>query len=120
MTAQERQTIEILSLFSQPQPSELLLVGSGLKLPEVNDALIGLMDDAIVQRVFDDTRNDDCYSLLPITRAFVYGEVSKAGTEATIRKRLSDYFEARDIKNEADRLVVRAVRQNADNSDTAQ
>jgi len=41
------------------------------------------------------------------------------GAEARIRNRLTEYFEATDIKSKADRIIVRAVRQNAGSSDTA-
>lgn len=120
MNSAERTLLEVLSLFTQAQPSEVLLVGSGLKLPELQDALSVLIDDAIIQKGFDPDRNDDCYSLLPITRAFVYSDVAlRDGGEQTIRNRLRDYFEARDIINADDRVVIRAVRQNTENSDTA-
>ena len=120
MNSSERTLLEVLSLFTQAQPSEVLLVGSGLKLPELQDALSVLIDDAIIQKGFDPDRNDDCYSLLPITRAFVYLDVThREGREEAIRNRLRDYFEARDIKNADDRVVIRAVRQNTDTSDTA-
>jgi tetratricopeptide (TPR) repeat protein len=120
MTVSERTLLEVLSLFTQPQPTEVILVGSDLKLPDLQDALSTLLDDVIVQRSFDSSRNDDAYSLLPITRAFVYNEVVQhEGREAAIRDRLSDYFEAKDVKNPDDRVVIRAVRQSAETSDTA-
>lgn len=120
MDESERTVLEVLSLFSQAQPSEFLLVGSGLKLSVLQDVLSVLIDDAIIQKRFDPDRNDDCYSLLPIIRAFVYSDVTnRDGREKAIRNRLRDYFEATDIKNVDDRVVVRAVRQNADTSDSA-
>ena len=120
MKSSERTLLEVLSLFTQAQPSEVLLVGSGLKLPELQDALSVLIDDAIIKKSFDSDRNDDCYSLQPITRAFVYADIKhREGGEHAIRNRLRDYFEARDITNPDDRVVIRAVRQNTDTSDTA-
>lgn len=120
MSPSERVLLEVLSLFTQAQPSEVLLVGSGLKLPDLQDALSALIEDAIIVKGFDPERNDDSYSILPITRAFVYSDVvSRDGREQAIRARLRDYFEARDIKNPDDQIVVRAVRQNAEASDAA-
>ncbi len=120
MTQEERLVVEVLSLFQQPQPTEVVLIGSKLNIPEVQDALGSLMDDAIVQRVFDQDRNDDSYVLLPITRAFIYSNVSKRdGVEAQIRKRLSDYFDAKDVRNEQDRPAVREIRQVASAGDSA-
>lgn len=120
MNAGEQSVVQVLGLFSQAQPIEVLLVGTGLKNTDVEDALVNLIDDAIVQRTFDDARNDDCYSLLSITRTFVASEVGKQdGLEKHIRRRLSDYYEARDIQDESQRLVIRAVRQNADQGDMA-
>lgn len=120
MTDKERTITEVLSLFTQAQPTEVLVVGADLTAADIQDGLVSLMNDAIVQRSFDQSRNDDCYSLLPITRAYVYSEVQKkAGIEKTVRKRLSDYFEARDVKSEDERIVIRQVRQGAGSGDSA-
>lgn len=119
MTDKEKKITEILSLFTQAQPTEVLLVGADLTPPDVQDALVSLMNDAIVQRSFDQSRNDDCYSLLPITRTYVYSEVQKkVGLEKDVRKRLSDYFEAKDVQSEDERIVIRQVRQGTGSSDS--
>ncbi|WP_156346537.1 tetratricopeptide repeat protein [Verrucomicrobium spinosum] len=120
MVQNERTVLEVLSLFAQPQPSEVLLVGSALKLPELQDALSTLIEDAIVVKHFNQGLNDECYTVLAITRSFIYSELVKnGGREQTIRVRLRDYFEARDIKNEDDRIVVRSIRQSAGKNDSA-
>ena len=52
--------------------------GQGFALdPKLLDSIEQLVDDALIQRVFDPSLNDYAYVLLPITRAFVYGEVSR-------------------------------------------
>lgn len=120
MSDEEKKLTEVLSLFTQAQPTEVLLVGADLTPPDVQDALASLMNDAIVQRSFDESRNDDCYSLLPITRAYVYAGVQKKdGAEKAIRKRLTDYFEAKDVWNEDERVAIRQVRQGTGSSDSA-
>jgi tetratricopeptide (TPR) repeat protein len=108
--------VQVLSLFSTPLPTESLLIGAGpggaVTDPKVSDAIEQLVDDALVQRVFDASRNDYCYTLLPITRAFVYAQVVRdQSLEASIRNRLSDWFEARDVRVADERLAIRASRQ---------
>lgn len=120
MSEEEKTLTEVLSLFTQAQPTEVLLVGADLTPPDVQDALGSLMTDAIIQCSFDESRNDDCYSLLPITRVYVYAGVQKKdGVEKAIRKRLTDYFEAKDILNEDERIAIRQVRQGTGSSDSA-
>jgi tetratricopeptide (TPR) repeat protein len=63
-------------------------------------------------RTPDAERNDFLYVLAPLTRSFVLGELRRdRRAEAQIRKRLSDWYEARDVKNPQDRAVMREVRQ---------
>ncbi len=120
MRKDERLVVDVLSLFSQPQPSEVLLVGSGLKLTDLQDVLAVLIDDAIIQAGFDTDKNNEVYSLMSITRTFVYSAVTAdGGKEEAIRQRLRDYFEARDIKNQDDRIVIQAIRQGNESSETA-
>lgn len=120
MRKEERLIVDVLSLFSQPQPSEVLLVGSGLKLNDLQDVLAVLIDDAIIQAGFDTDKNNEVYSLMSITRTFAYSAVTAdGGKEETIRQRLRDYFEARDIKNQDDRIVIQSIRQGNESSETA-
>ena len=71
----ERALLQVLSLFQHPQPSEVLYVGSNIAEIQMEDALGVLQKDALVQRFFDDEKNDYTYSLLPLTRKFVYTRV---------------------------------------------
>lgn len=120
MTAGERAVVEVLSLFQRPLLTEALLVGAFLPHHRLTDALEQLVEDALVQRIFDPDHNDYAYILLPITRAFVYTQVTRqSNLEPKIRKRLADYYEAKDVKDPEERLVVREVRQGADSSESA-
>lgn len=120
MRKEERLVVDVLSLFSQPQPNEVLLVGSGLKLNELQDVLAVLIDDAIVQVGFDGDKNHEVYSLMSITRSYVYSAVSAdGGKEEAIRQRLRDYFEARDVKNHDERIVIQAIRKGNESSESA-
>lgn len=108
----ERTVLEILSLFQQPIATEALLAGTDLPGYRVMDALEDLVSEALVQRLFDPDQNDYAYTLLPMTRAFVYGQVSRQPRlESRLRRRLSDWFEAKDVKDGAERLVIRELRQ---------
>lgn len=109
---EEKLVLKALALFSRPLPSEAVLVGTTLPGYRFSDVSEILLEDSLMQRVFDPHLNDYEYGLLPITHAFVYGEVKKEiAFETTIRKRLADYYEARDIADARQRVIIREVRQ---------
>lgn len=124
LSPEERRVLETLALFQAPLPTETVLVGASMAKgfvadPTLLDAISDLVDDALVQRVFDARLNDYAYALLPITRAFVYAEVSRNRRRADeIRTRLTDYFEAKDIRDNDARLVIRESRQGQSNTET--
>lgn len=118
----EKAVLQVLSLFQAPLPTEALFVGAGdgSSNHKLIDTVDQLVEDALVHRLFDPNLNDYAYTVLPITRAFVSSQLAKQGTlEQKIRSRLSDYFEARDVKDVDQRLVVREVRQGKSQSETA-
>jgi len=120
MQTEEKAILQVLSLFQRPLPIEAIVVGSNMSLVKFQDVIELLVNDALIQRLFDPNLNDYTYVLLPIIRAFVYSEVAKQSMlERTIRKRLSDYFEAKDIKDEKERLVIRELRQGGENPEMA-
>lgn len=110
MTGHERDILRVLSLFSSYLPCEALHVGSRVPVHLVLDTTENLISDGLIHRLFDPQFNDYSFSLKPILRTFVSREF-EADQESKIRKRLSDYFEAKDIKNLENRIVVRAIRQ---------
>lgn len=112
MPGAEKSVLQVLSLFQRPLQSEAILIGSGLPQHRLQDVIDTLVNDALVQRFFDENLNDYCYGLLPVTRAFIYHDVcAKGDIETKIRQKLTDYFEARDIKDQRQRLVIRDLRQ---------
>jgi len=120
MTGPEQAVLQVLSLFQRPVPAEALLVGSGIPQLKLLDAIEDLIADAVMQRLFDSERNDYCFTLLPITRAFVRNQMAKQqGLEDKIRQRLADYFEARDVSDPKERIVIREVRQGKGGSESA-
>jgi tetratricopeptide (TPR) repeat protein len=87
---------------------------------QVSDALDDLFADSVVKRLFDPDRNDYCFTLFPITRAFVSAHMNKQhGLADEMRGRMADWFEARDVYDSAERLVVREVRQGKGGSESA-
>lgn len=125
MTIEERRVLEALALFQAPLAPEALLVGAAASAgaatdPRLLDAIERLVDDALVQRVFDPGLNDYAYALLPVTRAFVAAELSKEKERAdAIRGRLTDYFEARDVRDPDARLALREARQGKSGTETS-
>lgn len=116
----ERSVLQVLSLFQQPVPAEAVFAAVGLSSYQSLDAVESLLSDALIQRLFDPERNDYTYTLLPMTRVFVYDQVTKQeGLEAKVRKTLSDWFEAKDIKDQHERRVVRQIRQGTESPESA-
>jgi len=112
MPGAEKSVLQVLSLFQRPVPTEALLVGARLPGYKLLDITEGLVADALVQRLFDPDRNEYCYTMLPLTRAFVYGQVSREPElEKEIRQTLSDWFDAKDVLNPEERIIIREVRQ---------
>ncbi len=120
MSAAEKSVLHVLSLFQNPLPTEAIFVGGTVAHHKALDALNVLVDDALVHRLFDPGINDYVYTLLPITRAFVYSDVcTHEGIEKKIRRQLGEYFEATDVRDPNQRLVIRDVRQGRADSEAA-
>ncbi len=114
----EKTVLQVLSLFQQPQASEVIYVGSGINAVKAQDAISVLMKDALIQRYFDPDKNDYTYNLLPLARAFVYAQVKLAASiEIQIRTRLNAYFDAKDIRDPEERIVIREIRQGKNNAE---
>jgi len=104
--------LQVLALFNRPLQSEAILVSTALPGHKFQDLTDRLLADSLIQRMFDPDLNDYCYGLLPITRSFVYGEVRKdLEFEPKIRRRLTDYYEARDVADPRQRIIIREIRQ---------
>ena len=120
LTPAERAVLETLSVLEQPMPTEALVAGAGATDAQVLDAVEELTDDVLVQRVFDPDRNDYCFTILPITRAFTRTDLQRRpNISRAIQLRLSNWYNATDVDNEADRVVVREVRSGRNTDDTA-
>ncbi|MGH2594424.1 MAG: RNA-binding domain-containing protein [Actinomycetota bacterium] len=117
LLASERAVLEILSLFERPISAEAIVAGSEQADHRLLDGIDALVSESLVQRLFDSALNDYVYTLLPMTRAFVYGEV-QPDLEDRVRRRLSDWFEARDVKDTGERVLIRELRQGKGGSES--
>jgi len=116
----ERAVLETLSVLERPIPTEAVIAGAGLPGHQVLDAVEDLLADAMVYRVFDELRNDYCFTTLPITRAFTRRDLARRPNVArAAQRRLSAWFEATDVADSDERLVVRELRQGRGTDDTA-
>ena len=118
MSASEKMILDVLCIFNKPIPEDVIIVGSDWNKSEIQDSIEDLVRDTLIQRFFDSDLNDYTYSLLPITRGFVYSELSKdEKRESIIRSRMTSYYEATDIKDPETRQAVRTIRQGKKGSD---
>lgn len=120
LTQAEQSVLETLSILEQPIPTEAVVAGSGSVDSQVLDAIEELTDDALIQRVFDPDRNDYCFAILPVTRAFTRIDLQRRPNRSRdIQRRLTNWFEASDVANEEERLVVREIRSGRNTDDSA-
>lgn len=120
MTQDQRSILQVISLINKPLPIEAVAVASDLPMHKTADVLEELKDYSIIERIYDGNYHDLVYSLLPVTSTFVYRELTKStGVESTVRKRLSSWYEARDIHDPAQRQLVQDVRQGEKNPEIA-
>jgi tetratricopeptide (TPR) repeat protein len=120
LSQSERAVLEILSIFERPISVEAIVAGSEQADYRLMDSVDALIDESLVQRLYDNSLNDYAYTLMPMTRAFVYQEVAKQPElENRIRRKLSDWFEAKDFRDPSERTVVRELRQGKGSSESA-
>jgi len=112
LDATEKSVLDVLSLFERPLPTEAIVIGASSTPQRVTDSLDDLLADSMIQRLFDPERNDYCYTVFPIARAFVNTNLNKqAGRADKMRSVMTDWFEAKDVSDPAERLTVRELRQ---------
>jgi tetratricopeptide (TPR) repeat protein len=120
MTPEQRSVLHVLSLTNTPLPIEAVSAGAGLAPHQAADVIEELKDYSLIERVYDTSYRDLVHSLLAVTGAFVYREVSRLSrTESTIRKRLSDWYLARDVQEPVQRAIVQQVRRGERNPELA-
>ena len=120
MTNVERDVMCTLSIFSDGSPTETLVAGTGHTAHAVVDALDDLARDALAQKIFDEARNDHIYRLAPLTRSFVLIELHRDHkAEQLIRHRLTQWYEATDVRDPNERAITREARQGKGSTEQA-
>jgi tetratricopeptide (TPR) repeat protein len=112
MSTTEKAAMRTLSILHDASSLEGVIAGTGVDGHLVVDALDELVGDALVQRSFDSELNAYAFSVAPLTRAFLLTEMRASAAEASaIRRRLVEWYEARDVGDPEARVVVRDLRQ---------
>jgi tetratricopeptide (TPR) repeat protein len=119
-TAAERAIMEVISILESPMPTEAIVAAVGGSDRQSLDALEELVDDAMVSRIFDPKRNDYCFTVMPITRAFLRNDLgSRPHVLKRMQRRLTDWYEAKEVTDGEERLVVRELRTGGSADDSA-
>jgi tetratricopeptide (TPR) repeat protein len=116
----EQAVLKVLSLIGTQLPVEAVAAGAGLPVHEVADRLEELRDYSLVETQYDLNYKDVVHSLLPVTNTFIYREVARLpGYEVAVRKRLNDWYQAKEIVDPAQRALVQQVRRGERNPELA-
>jgi tetratricopeptide (TPR) repeat protein len=119
-TERQRSALKVLALIGRPLPIEAIAAGAAATIPELSDDIEELKEYSVVEREYDNHYRDLVYSLLPVTTTFVCREVYKAkGYEDAVRKRLTDWYQAREIKDPVERQLMQKVRRGERNPELA-
>ena len=78
------------------------------------NGLLNLLQLNCRYKYFDEEYNDSAYTVLPITRNFILNTIMKPEEESNIRKRLTDWYQGKDIKNPTERAIVQKIRQGSE------
>jgi tetratricopeptide (TPR) repeat protein len=112
--------LKVLSLMGTQLPIEAIAAGADFPVHEVADQIEELKDYSLIESQYDLNYRDIAYSLLPVTSTFVYKEVSKStGHEGVVRRRLSDWYQAKEIVDPIQRELVQKVRRGEKNPELA-
>ncbi len=111
MTGSQKLVCQAVSLMNRPLPIEAIAAATNLPLHTAADSLEELQDYSLVERLYDSNYRDLVYTLLPVTSTFLYRELRKSqGLESEIRKRLGDWYQAKDVADSAQREQIQKIR----------
>jgi len=120
LTDRQQNILKVLSLIGRALPVEAIAAGADLPIHIVADELEEMKDYSLVERQFDVSYRDIVHSLLPVTTTFVYREIKKVpGYETAVRHRLNDWYQAKEIHDPAQRILVQQVRRGERNPELA-
>jgi len=111
LTAEGRRALRVISLFLTPMPIEAIAAGAGLTLTQADDTCQDLIDASLIQQDYSEKLHDTVYFMLPVTQKFAYQSLrSDLGAEQAIRKALSRWYEAADVKDVEERKIISEIR----------
>ena len=120
MGEKQQAILKVLSLIGTQLPVEAVAAGAGLPVHEVADELEELRDYSLIETQYNLNYKDVVHFLLPVTSSFIYREVARIpGYEVAVRRRLNDWYQAKEIVDPTQRVVVQQVRRGERNPELA-
>lgn len=110
----EQRIMQVLSVVPDI-PEEAIIKGHNKGEDDILGSLQKLVQDTIVIKRYDPEINWYKYSLLPLTREFIIRKALPQDVERSIRKKLTAWYQADDIVNPEEKVVVQQMRQNGQN-----
>ena len=119
MSGVEQNILKVLSVFTSPIIAEAICISTNTANYLIEDSIERLEQDTIIYKVFQEKFNDYTYTILPIIRAFINKKILDSAEEYNIRKRLTDWYSAKDIKDPNERENIQKIRQGEDAPETS-
>lgn len=110
----EQRILQVLSVVPDI-PEEAIIKGHNKVEDDILGSLQKLVQDTIVIKRYDPEINWYRYSLLPLTREFIIRNELTPAVERSIRDKLTSWYQADDIANPEEKVVVQQMRQNGQN-----
>jgi tetratricopeptide (TPR) repeat protein len=106
--------VKTLALFPNI-PIEALVKGSSKSESLIFEAIENLEQDTIIYSSFDEELKDYVYYISHFVRLFINQQVMTIEEEKEITRRMQIWYEALDISNKEERIIVRETRQGIKN-----
>ena len=111
LSERQRSVLKVLAVIGRPMPIEAISAATLNSIPDIGDDIEELREYSLLERQYDSHYHDVVHSLLPITNTFIYREVTKIlGYEEDVRKRLTNWYQAKDISDPVERALMQKVR----------
>lgn len=114
MDSIEKHIMQVLSVVPDI-PEEAIIKGHNKVEDDILGTLQRMVQDTIVIKRYDPEISWYRYSLLPLTREFIIRNALPSTVEKSIRDKLTAWYQADDISNPEEKVVVQQMRQNGQN-----
>jgi len=104
--------LDAIAIFESPQPVEALAAASELSVLETMDAVEELrLSNLLIELQSEAILGAKVYDANTLVNRFAYANLgSRHGAETAVRRRLSSWYDAMDIQDPDERLVVSEIR----------